>query len=118
MIYDRSILICTKPAGTLIQSALVPAFERFCGFRTVYASRFWNSVQAGSSIDRLAELPRLPGETIEAEMYAVVDGAVYRINQAQEDEDRHNRPIWRLSLKREERSYDIALPEEDNDDGS
>lgn len=109
MIYDKPIEILKLPddVGTPLQGKLQPVFSAFCGEMTVFHSRFWESVQAGSRIDAMVELP-LHRENVEAEMYARYEGHIYRIEQAQFQKDGDQLPVTVLSLKREENRYDFA----------
>lgn len=109
MIYDKPIQILKLPddVGTPIQGKLQPVFTAFCGEKEVYHKRFWESVQAGSRIDVMVELP-LHRKNIETEMYARYEGHIYRIEQAQFPLDENSLPVTVLSMKREGRRYDIA----------
>ena len=109
MIYDKPIEILKLPSniGTPIQGKLNYVFSAFCGEMTVFHSRFWESVQAGSRIDVMVELP-LHRKSIEAEMYAKYEDHVYRIEQVQFQKDENQLPVTVLSMKREASSYDIA----------
>ena len=108
MIYDRPIQILKLPddVGTPLQGKLQPVFTAFCGELTVYHKRFWESVQAGSRIDLMVELPlRRP---IDAGMFAKYGDHIYSIEQAQFGTDEMGLHITTLSLKRSEVQYDIA----------
>lgn len=109
MIYDKPILILKLPdtVGTPLQGKLQPVFSAFCGERTVFHKRFWESVQAGSRIDLMVELP-LHRKNVQAEMYAKYEGNVYRIEQVQFEKDENQLPVTILSMKREVKRYDIA----------
>ena len=109
MMYDKPIQILKLPdtAGTPIQGKLQPVFSAFCGEMTVFHNRFWESVQAGSRIDVMVELP-LHRKNVEAEMYAKYEGHIYRIEQAQYQKDENQLPVTVLSMKREGKRYDIA----------
>ena len=109
MIYDKPIQILKLPddVGTPIQGKLQPVFSAFCGEMTVFHNRFWESVQAGSRIDVMVELP-LHRKNVEAEMYAKYEDHIYRIEQAQFPLDEYNLPVTVLSMKREGDRYDIA----------
>ena len=109
MIYDKPVEILKLPegVGTLIQGKLQPVFTAFCGEMTVYHKRFWESVQAGSRIDVMVELP-LHRKNVEAEMYARYEGHIYRIEQVQFQKDDNQLPVTVLSMKREGKHYDIA----------
>lgn len=108
MIYDIPITILTLPnnIGTPLQGKLKPTFTAFCGEKEVYHRRFWESVQAGSRIDTMVELPL--HRNVDAGMFAKYKGHVYSIEQAQLGKDENLLPITTLSLKRSEVQYDIA----------
>ena len=59
MIYDTPITILKLPdnVGTPLQGKPEKVFSAYCGEKEVYHGRFWESVQAGSRIDTLVELP-------------------------------------------------------------
>ncbi|MBO7252507.1 MAG: hypothetical protein J6V25_07760 [Oscillospiraceae bacterium] len=109
MIYDKPIEILKLPdnVGTPLQGKLQPVFSAFCGEMTVFHSRFWEAVQAGSRIDAMVELP-LHRKHADAGMYARYEDHIYRIEQAQYQKDSNRLPVTVLSLKREEDSYDFA----------
>lgn len=108
MIYDTSIRILRLPdtVGTPIQGKLEPVFSCFCTELTVYHSRYWESVLAGSRIDIMVELPLR--RAVDAGMFAHLRGHFYSIEQAQFERDSDGLPVTRLSLKRLEAQYDIA----------
>lgn len=108
MIYDQQITILALPnnAGIPLQGTLIPKFTAFCGELTVYHRRFWESVQAGSRIDTMVELPLR--RSIDAGMFAKYGEHIYSIEQAQFSKDSDGHPITVLSLKRSEDQYDIA----------
>lgn len=109
MIYSIPIEILKLPddVGTPLQGKLQPVFSAFCGEMTVFHSRFWEAVQAGSRIDVMVELP-LHRKNADAGMYARYEGHIYRIEQAQYQKDENQLPVTVLSLKREEDCYDVA----------
>lgn len=108
MIYDTEISILKLPddVGTPLQGKLQPVFVAFCGEKEVYHRRFWESVQAGSRIDTMVELPL--HRNVDAGMFAKFKGHIYSIEQAQFGEDECQLPVTILSLKRSEVQYDIA----------
>ena len=108
MIYDTPITVLTLPdgVGTPAQGKLVPAFSAFCGELEVYHTRYWESVQAGSRIDTLVELPL--HRAVDAGMFASFKKHIYSIQQAQFGKDSDGLPVTTLSLSREEIQYDIA----------
>lgn len=109
MIYDKPIQVLKMPddVGTPIQATLEPVFSAFCGEMTVFHSRFWEAVQAGSRIDIMVELP-LHRKNADAGMFASFGGHIYSIEQAQFQTDDNGLPVTVLSLKRSEEQYDIA----------
>ena len=108
MIYDTPIAILKLPddVGIPLQGKLVPFLNAFCGEKEVYHKRFWESVQAGSRIDLLVDLPF--HREIDTGMFAKYKGHIYSIEQAQLGKDENQLPITTLSLKRSEVQYDIA----------
>lgn len=109
MIYDVPIQILKLPdnVGTPLQGKLQPVFSAFCGEMTVFHSRFWEAVQAGSRIDIMVELP-LHRKNADAGMFARYEGHIYSIEQAQYQKDENQLPVTVLSLKRSEDQYDVA----------
>lgn len=107
MIYDTLITICRLPddIGTPLQGKLKAVFTAFCGEKEVYHRRYWESVQAGSRIDLMVELPLR--RNVDAGMFAKYKDHVYSIEQAQFGQDPNQLPITTLSLKRLEAQYDI-----------
>ena len=91
--------------GTPLQGKLQPVFTAFCGEKEVYHRRYWESVQAGSRIDLMVELPLR--RNVDAGMFAKYKDHVYSIEQAQFGQDPNQLPITTLSLKRLEAQYDI-----------
>ena len=107
MIYDRILTIYDLPSGTPLQRKLKYSATHYYAPREVYHKRYWESVQAGSRIDCLVEVPY--GEEITATQYCVLDdGHVYRVEQAQHGFDVDGLPVTTLSLKRMEDNYDFA----------
>lgn len=108
MNYDIPIVVLKLPdsIGTAIQGKLEPLFSAYCGELEVYHKRYWESVQAGSRIDILVELPL--HRDVVAGMFARYEGHVYSIEQAQFGKDENLLPVTTLSLKRSEAQYDIA----------
>ena len=107
MIYDTPITILKLPdnVGTPLQGKLQPTFIAFCGEKEVYHRRFWESVQAGSRVDLMVELPF--HRKADAGMFAHYKGHIYSIEQAQLGKDENLLPVTTLSLKRAEGQYDI-----------
>lgn len=110
MIFDRELTLCTLPtgAGTLLQGKLIEHSKHLYAEEEVFHRRYWEAVQAGSRIDKMAAIPRMPGDDISAEMYVKLDdGHVYRIEQAQESTDDDGLDVYLLSLYRLGGNYDI-----------
>lgn len=108
MIYDQPIIILALPddVGTPVQGKLQKVAFAYCAEQEVYHRRYWESVQAGSRIDLMVELPlRRP---IDAGMFAKYGDHIYSIEQAQFGTDEMGLHITTLSLKRSEVQYDIA----------
>lgn len=108
MIYDTPITVLKLPdnVGTPIQGKLEKVFSAYCGELTVYHTRFWESVQAGSRVDAMVELPML--RNVRAGMFAQFRGNIFSVEQAQFAKDEDELPITVLSLKQSEECYDIA----------
>jgi hypothetical protein len=108
MIYDKEIVILKLPdtSGTLLQGKLQPTFQAYCRQMQVFHQRFWESVQAGSRIDAMVELPL--HRDVTAGMFAMYQGHVHSVEQAQFGEDPDGLPVTILSLKRTEDNYDVA----------
>lgn len=108
MIYDKNIEILKLPdtVGTLLQGKLEHVFSAFCGEMEVYHARYWESVQAGSRIDVMVELPL--HRNVDAGMYVRYKDHIYSIEQAQFGTDKDGLPVTILSLKRPEVNYDAA----------
>lgn len=109
MIYDKPIQILKLPdtVGTPLQGKLLPVFSAFCGEMTVFHARFWESVQAGSRIDLMVELP-LHRKNVKAGMYVKYEDRFYRLEQVQYQKDENLLPVTVLSMKGEGKHYDIA----------
>lgn len=109
MIYEKPIEILKLPdnVGTPLQGTLRPVLSAFCGEMTVFHSRFWEAVQAGSRIDVMVELP-LHRKNASAGMFARYEGHIFSIEQAQFQKDNNQLPVTVLSLKRSEDQYDVA----------
>lgn len=107
--YDKPIEILKLPddVGTPLQGKLQPVFSAFCGEMTVFHSRFWEAVQAGSRIDVMVQLP-LHRKNADAGMFARYEGHIYSIEQVQYQKDENQLPVTVLSLKRSEDQYDVA----------
>ena len=108
MIYDTPITICKLKDGHGIPSpgSLEPKFSAYCGEMQVFHSRYWESVQAGSRIDTMVEIPL--HRDVDAGMFAKFKKHYYSIEQAQFGKDDDGLPATILSLKRAGEQYDIA----------
>ena len=108
MIYDSPITVLRLPdnIGAPIQGKLEKVFSAFCGELTVYHTRFWESVQAGSRIDVMVEMPML--RAVKAGMFAKYKEHVYSVEQAQFAKDEDDLPVTVLSLRESGDCYDIA----------
>ena len=108
MIYDTPITVCKLKDGVGIPlpGSLEPKFSAYCGEMQVYQGRYWASVQAGSRIDTMVEIPL--HRDVTAAMFAKFKGHYYSIEQAQFGKDDDGLPVTILSLKRAEGQYDAA----------
>ena len=108
MIYDKQITLLKLPdnVGTPLHGNLQAVETGWCAEKEVYHRRYWESVQAGSRIDTLVQLPL--HRTVEAGMFARYKEHIYSIEQAQFGSDDMGLPVTILSLKRSEVQYDIA----------
>ena len=101
MIYDSPVKIFSLPDGEGVPTAsnLLLRSQHYGAELAVYSTRYWQSVQAGSSVDRMVELP-LHCRHITGAMFAMIDRNLFSIEQVQFERDRDNLPITVLSLKR------------------
>ena len=108
MVYDKQITILVLPSnvGTPFQGKLQPTFHAYCRQMQVFHQRYWESVQAGSRIDAMVELPL--HRDVTAGMFAMYQEHVHSVEQAQFGQDPDGLPVTILSLKRTEDNYDIA----------
>lgn len=109
-VYDKEVKIYTLDAGTPLQARLRFVSRHLGREESVYAARFWDSVQAGTQIDKMIVVPF--GRMIETGMFAAVSGGTpMRIEQAQYEYDADGNPVTRLSLRRMDERFEIAVPE-------
>ena len=107
MIYDRALKVYKLTDGTPLGGNLTPLSIHLYAPREVYYKRYWESVQAGSQIDTMVEVPG-PTEIISGQYCVLEDDHVYRIEQAQHGLDADNLPVTVLSLHRMDARYQIA----------
>ena len=106
-VFDKEIRIYELASGTPLQKKLTLVSRHLGREETVYAARFWDSVQTGSQIDRMIVVPF--GHAIETGMYAsVADSSPMRIEQAQYEYDEDGNPVTRLSLRRMDERFEIC----------
>lgn len=108
MIYDRAMLHCVLPDGTPLQGALLPVTTYLYSDMNVYHKRYWESVQAGTSVDRMAAVAT-HAEINSGDYCVLEDDFVYRVEQVQFQYDQHGLPQTVLSLHRMDARYEIAL---------
>lgn len=108
VIYDTPISVMKLPGnvGTPTQGKLLKIFDAYCGEKSVFHTRYWESVQSGHRVDCLVELPL--HRDVCANMYAKYKGHVYSIQQAQFEKDENGLPVTVLSLERAGAQYDAA----------
>ena len=108
MIYDRAMRHLVSPAGSLLQGKLEQQAVYLYADMTVYHKRYWESVQAGSSVDRMAALPMHvcidSGDYVQLE-----DDRVYRVEQVQLQTDEFGLSQTVLSLHRTDLRYEIGV---------
>lgn len=106
MIYDRALCHCRLPSGNPLTGKLQPLGVYLYADMTVYHKRFWESVQAGTTVDRMAALTgHVP---IDSGDYCVLeDDRVYRVEQAQFQFDEFMQPQTVLSLHRTDLRYQL-----------
>lgn len=114
MIYDRALTHLVLPSGTPLQGKLQQVRVYLYADMTVYHKRYWESVQAGSSVDRMAAIP---GEQkIDSGDYCrLEDDLIYRVEQVQFDTDKYGLPRTVLSLHRTDLRYQVGAGEIDDD---
>lgn len=107
MIYDRVCSICALHTGSspLKDRATVSGLSYYAPMQ-VYASRYWAAQQAGVRIDTMVQLP-LPVDVGADSLLILQDEQLYRIVQLQETKDADGLPCLVLSLRREDKKYDI-----------
>ena len=108
MIYNKPLTVCKPLSGVWLDTELEPVMCRYAADLTVYAARYWEAVQAGSRVDRLVQFPRTAWDRIEADWIVLYGDNTYRIEQAQQEFDEDNLPVWRLSLRRPDGFYNAA----------
>ena len=106
-VYDKEVKIYALDAGTPLQARLRFVSRHLGREESVYASRYWDSVQAGSQIDKMVVVPF--GRMIETGMFAAVSGGTPMRIEYEYDAD--GNPVTRLSLRRMDDRYEIAAPE-------
>lgn len=106
MIYDRALIHCRLPGGNPLTEKLEKIQIYLYGDMTVFHKRYWESVQAGTSVDRMAALAG--HVAIDSGDFCVLeDDRVYRIEQVQFQTDSMGLPQTVLSLHRTDRRYDL-----------
>ena len=110
MIYDRPITVCRPPEGwgAPFQGKLQICAAYLCAELTVYHRRYWESVQAGTRVDRMVRLPLR--RDVQATDYAIFDNLLYRVEEAQFTTDEAGLPVTNLSLRRMEQNYELCKP--------
>lgn len=105
MSYDHQLTIYAL-TGSSRSGTLTPTGTHLYAEREVYHARYWESVQAGTSVDRMVTVPGHIDVT--CTQYAIPeDGHAYKILQAQFTEDEDRLPATAISLHRAEGNYDV-----------
>ena len=112
MIYDRILEVFDlDTASSPLARRLVLRAVHFCAPVTVYHRTYYESLQAGQTVDLMVRIPDPFGAPPAATQYAVPgDGHVYRITEVQAALDEDGRPVANISLHREETRYDLFRP--------
>ena len=106
MIYDRALSHCVLPSGNPLTGKLRQVGVYLYADMTVYHKRYWESVQAGTSVDRIAALTG--HMNIDSGDYCVLeDDRVYRVEQVQFQQDEFGLPQTVLSLHRTDLRYQL-----------
>ena len=105
MTYDFEIEILELAAGTPMKGTLASLGTHLCASITVGHRRYWEAVQADTRIDRAVRIP--DGEAVTSSMFARMDGALWRIEEAQHASDEYGLPCTNLSLRRWEGSLHV-----------
>lgn len=114
MIYDRALSHCMLSSGNPLDGKLQLQGVYLYGEMKVYHERYWESVQAGTSVDKLVALPMY--QPIDTNDYCrLEDDRVYRVEQAQFQQDEFGLPQTVLSLHRTDLRYDLPGEEVAND---
>lgn len=110
MIYDKILTVCDLAPGRSPAVRKLRAVSRhyYCE-RTVYASRFYAGKQTGQKLVRMVSTPRSVFDApIEADQYCILDdGHIYRIDQAQREQDTDGLDVNTLSLAEPEGKYEL-----------
>ena len=107
MIYQEPIRFyrLADNAGAPLPNTLVPITRTYCAELTINSRRYFDSVQAGSKIDALVEVPSR--YSVRSGDFAEYRTVIYRVEQV-EDITRDSSPAQRLSLHRPDARYEIA----------
>lgn len=108
--YDHLLTLYRLEGGTPVTGTLRELSRHLYREAEVYHKRYWEAIQAGSSIERMAEIPEhIPAEP---ELYCRLDdGLIYRVVQMQTGEDENLLPKSTLSLSRTDRRFEILAKE-------
>ena len=106
MIYDRLLLVYDLTAGTPMSGALTLRASHYYAQRTVSHRRWWESVQANSRVDKAVQVRG--GEDITANQFVLLEGAWWRVEEAQHTTDEYRLPVTNLALRRWDGDLHVA----------
>lgn len=106
MICDLELKLYRLSGGTPLTGSLEHIGDYLYGEQEVFHKRYWEAVQAGDSIDTMAQIPLHIDKS--SELYAkLADGNLYRVVQLQLSRDKNGLPVSILSLSRDNRRFNI-----------
>ena len=106
MIYEIPLTVCRLDTSThVLDRRLVPVSRHLCAEMEIYNRTYWESRQAGQTVEKMVELPKTCA--VQANCYAKLRGSVYKIERVQETEADGGVPVYVLSLSRSEERYEV-----------
>lgn len=110
MIYEIPLTIAKLDDAThVLDRRLVTESRHLCAELDVYSRTYWESRQAGQTVEKMVELPKTCD--IQGNRYAVLRGKVYKVERAQETEADGGLPVYRLTLTKSEDRYAVFEPD-------
>ena len=106
MTYDYMLEVYDLTGGTPLKGTLTSRGRHFYANITVGHRRYWEAVQADTRIDRSVRIPEGAGVT--SSQYVRLDGAFWRIEEAQHTVDEDGLPVTNLSLRSWEGTLNVV----------